>query len=298
MRVLLDQPARTAFWTEAGRVRTWLESQAPQGKGLVAFSCSPRSLWHTDVLAVRVMTHLAFEPQPDLAPLLKLVDEYERYAVAVVDQESARLVTVFLGEIEEAERVEGGVRGIAERLAERYRVRRFDRLVLAGPEQATAGLRRLLPSALGQRVVGVVPAEGLVDDRAILRAVLEIERRVEREDEERLVRQLLEQVARGRAILGVRPTLAALWADQVQTLVVAHSIRGDGSECPTCWRLEPGHIETCPKCGDRMRPVHDLFHRAMQRAIDQAGSAEVVFGDAERELNRVGGGLGALLRAA
>jgi len=31
------------------------------------------------------------------------VDEYERYAVAVVDKERARLFTVFLGEIEEME---------------------------------------------------------------------------------------------------------------------------------------------------------------------------------------------------
>jgi hypothetical protein len=35
-------------------------------------------------LAVRVRDHLAFEPAPDLAPLLELLDEYERYAVAVV----------------------------------------------------------------------------------------------------------------------------------------------------------------------------------------------------------------------
>jgi len=42
------------------------------------------------------LDHLAFEPQPDVAPLLDVLDEHERYAVAVVDKAKARLFTVFL----------------------------------------------------------------------------------------------------------------------------------------------------------------------------------------------------------
>jgi hypothetical protein len=43
---------------------------------------------------------------PDLAPLLRLLDEHERYAVALVDKEKARLFSVFLGEIEVERQVE------------------------------------------------------------------------------------------------------------------------------------------------------------------------------------------------
>jgi hypothetical protein len=45
-----------------------------------------------------------------------------------------------------------------------------------------------------------------------------------------------------------------------------------------------------------MRPEHDLFHRAMQRTLEQAGRVEVMVGDAEKRLLELGGGLGALLR--
>lgn len=92
------------------------------------------------------------------------------------------------------------------------------------------------------------------------------------------------------------PTLAALWADLVQRLVVAHGVHADGSECPNCGRLDPGHVESCPTCGKPMRPVHDLFHRAMARAVEQAGAVEVVHGAIARRLVELGGGLGALLR--
>ena len=45
-----------------------------------------------------------------------------------------------------------------------------------------------------------------------------------------------------------------------------------------------------------MHHVHDVFHRAAHRAVERAGRAEVVYGDAERQLLELGGGLGALLR--
>jgi len=36
-------------------------------------------------------------------PLLELLDEYEPYAVALVDKEKARFFSIFLGEIEETD---------------------------------------------------------------------------------------------------------------------------------------------------------------------------------------------------
>ena len=163
--------------------------------------------------------------------------------------------------------------------------------------EATSELQRLLPRALARRVVAVMPASLAATDREILDTTLDIERRSERETEERLLGQLLDLAGpAGRAVLGVRPTLAALWADLVQTLVVAFSASGDGSDCPNCLRLEPGSVERCPACGTEMRHVHDVFHRAMQRAREQSGSVEIMHGAAEKRLLEVGGGLGALLR--
>jgi hypothetical protein len=45
-----------------------------------------------------------------------------------------------------------------------------------------------------------------------------------------------------------------------------------------------------------MKPVHDLFHAAVRRALLQAGSVETMHDEADRRLRERCGGLGALLR--
>ena len=313
------------FSDEVARVQTFLETEAPRGKGLVVLTSAPRVLWRAEFLAVRVPNHLVFEPRPDVAPLLRIMDEYERYAVALIDKTRARLFTVFMGEIEESDSLrdtdavgrtdQGGwsqagyqrhhewhvyehLKAVAGRLAELHRQRRFERLILAGPEEAATELRRILPRTLARHVVAVIRARIDAGAREILDKTLEVERWIEREDEERLLRQLMDLAGPGgRSVFGVRPTLAALWADLVQTLVVAQGARGEGSECPNCERLEPGRIERCPTCDSAMRHVHDVFHRATQRVVERAGRAEIVYGDAERRLQELGAGMAALLRS-
>jgi peptide subunit release factor 1 (eRF1) len=319
----LGKRAREALMAEVARAQEWLETREQRGNGVALFACAPRGLWQAYYLPVAPRDHLVYESKPDVSVLLEVVDDYERYGVALVDKERARLFTVFLGEIEETDTLrdevpgkhdQGGVsqahflhhhelhvywhlKRVANHLTELFRRRTFDRLILAGPEKAAHELRRLLPRALAHRVVAVIPADMSADKRDILDRTLEVERRVEREVEERLVDELFEIAgAQGRAIYGLEQTLEALWLGDVQTLVVADRPDVPGSECPNCWRLEPGSVAACPACGTAMRPAPDLLHRAMARALEQAGSVEVVHGHAARRLTETGGGLGALLR--
>jgi hypothetical protein len=135
----LPEPARDDLTREVGRVQEWLTSE-PHGKAVALFSCQARGLWQVHLLAVHAEDHLAFELMPDLAPLLRLLDEHERYAVALVDKEKARLFSVFLGEIEVERQVE---REAEERLF-------AELLELAGPGgRATLGVRSYVRRAVG-----------------------------------------------------------------------------------------------------------------------------------------------------
>jgi peptide chain release factor subunit 1 len=324
IRSRLDRKERDAFQAEVMQAQEWLEEHAPHGKGVALFSSEPRKLFKAHWLPVRVQDHLAWDLTPDVAPLIEVADEYERYAVALVENDRARLFTVFMGAIEESDTLrdkevpsrhdQGGLsqshfqrhhdlhvlwhlKRVAERLAALYRSRPFDRLILAGPEEVTSELRPLLPDPLARRVVAAVPLDVSADERDILEKTLQIEAGIEREDEERLLGELLETAgAGGRATTGTAPTLEALWLGEVRTLMVADGAELEGSECLNCGRLEPRQIATCPACGSAMRSVHDVVHRAMARTIEQAGRVEVVHGDAARRLLEVGAGLGALLR--
>ena len=289
----LEEAARADFGREVGKVREWLEGQPPWGRGLAVFSCIPGGLWRAEAFAVPIASHVTFDPSPDVAPLLELLDEYERYAVAVVDKEKARLLTVFAGEVEDSELFRDFVFGktdqgglsqpdyqrhhethvhwhlekVVRRLADLHRRRRFDRLILAGPSEATAELRRLLPATL------------------------------ERRAEERLLDEIIDLAGpAGRPTLGLEPTLAALWSASVRTLAISADLRVTGSECPNCDRLDRGRVVHCPTCGKAMRPVHDLAHRAMARAATQSARVDVLRGAAGHRLMDLGGGLAALLR--
>jgi peptide subunit release factor 1 (eRF1) len=186
---------------------------------------------------------------------------------------------------------------VVEYLTELYRRREFDRLIVAGPEEITSELRRILPRSLAQQLAATIPIETSVGEAEILRKTLEVEKQIERQYEDRLLADLFEAAgAGGRAVLGVDPTLEALWLGEVQTLIVAAGLQRGGCECPSCWRLASEGTVSCPACGTAMQPVHDLFHRAMSRTVELDGGVEVVHDDAARRLTERGEGIGALLR--
>jgi peptide chain release factor subunit 1 len=139
---------------------------------------------------------------------------------------------------------------VAQRLVELHRRRHFERLIVAGPEEATTELSRVLPRALARRVVAVIPADIDASVRDTLDKVLAVERRIEREHEERLLRELVDLAGpAGRSVLGVRPTLAALWANLVQILVVAQSARGEASSVLTVSDSIPAGSSSVPRGG-------------------------------------------------
>ena len=134
-------------------------------------------------------------------------------------------------------------------------------------------------------------------DARVRDATLEIERRVEREDEDALVTELFEAAgARGHGSCGVADTLQALMLGAVHTLVVTDGLSVSGSECPNCGWIQEGAIETCPTCGSTMRTDVDIVDIAARRTLETAGEVEVVHEDAARRLAEQCGGIGAALR--
>jgi peptide chain release factor subunit 1 len=318
----LDKAAGEELSRQAARLEEWLEREPPQGKGLAAFSCSEPELWQPSFVPVPVEDHLAFEPRPHLGPLLALLDEYERYAVALVDKEKARLFTLFMGAIEESEAFEDLVPGkhdqggwsqaryqrdhathvhqhlqhVTQRLGELLERRGFDRLIVAGPDEATSELRGHLPHVLSERLVAVIPAEMFAGEAVVLEQSLAVADGFEREEEGRLVDAVLDEAGADGASCGLVPTLEAIWLSKVRTMLVAEGTEQEGSECQDCGRLEPGRVSTCPACGSAMDPLVHLLERAMERTHEQAGEIEIVRGDPADLLRERCGGVGALYR--
>jgi peptide chain release factor subunit 1 len=321
-RERLDKAAAEELDSQAARLEEWLESEGPQGRGLATFFCSDPDLSYTAFLPVPVDDHVAFEPRPHLGPLLALLDEYERYAVALVDKEKARLFTIFMGTIEESEAFEDAVPGkhdqggwaqaryqrdhethvhqhlqhVTQRLAVLLERKSFDRLIVAGPEEATNELRGLLPQVLSERLVGTMPGEMFAGEAEILEQSLAVADRFEREEEARLVETVLDEAGADGASCGLVPTLEAIWQARVQTLLVAEGTEQEGSECQDCGQLQPGHVAPCPACGGSILPLVHLVERAMERTRAQAGDIEIVRGEPATLLQERCAGIAALYR--
>lgn len=292
-----------------------------RGRSLAIFSCAARSFLQVFHLPVSIDNHVAFERKADVGPLIALLDDYDRYVVALVDKARARLFTIHLGAVEEQqlmyedipqkhdqggmsqnrlqrqheEHVHWHLKDVVERLERLARERRIDRLVLAGPVEPISELRAMLPRALADRLVDVANLEFIAGDDDVLAKTLEIEQRAEREVEARAVDQLTEAVAHDRGTRGVADTLRALSMSSVMTLVVADGAGVPGVECFACRLLEPMARDTCVACGGPMEPTGNVVHRAMAHAIGQNASVEVVHGDAAQRLQEFEG-VGAILR--
>jgi peptide chain release factor subunit 1 len=319
----LDMDARLDLEAEVARVHEWLEEEPPRARGLAVFSSSAAGLWATYRLPVAVPDRLSFDIHALVTPLLGLIEDLERYVVALVDKESARLLTVFDGRIESVEAFtdevpgkhdQGGpaqarlqrhhedhvvrhVKRVVQRLSEHLRQRMYDRLILAGPEEATTWVRERLPHELARRLVATVPAEMFATDAEILRMTLGIAQRVERESEEGLVTAVIDASrSNGPGACGMSSTLEAVWLRQVRTLVLADGLTASGSECPVDERLYLDPPGPCPMCGAATLPVGDVIDRAAQLTLEQDGGVEIVREEAAGRLRDACGGVGAVLR--
>jgi peptide chain release factor subunit 1 len=319
----LDKKARRDLDAEVARVRQWLEEEPPDARGVAVFSSSGAGLWTTHLLPAAVPDRLSFEIHPLITPLLGLLDDLERYAVALVDKERARLLTVFEGQIESVETFrddvpgkhdQGGpaqsrlqrhhedhvlrhVRRVVQRLSEELRDRPFDRLILAGPEEATVAVRERLPHELASRLVDTVPAEMSATDAELLGMTLEVEQRAERESEEGLTTAVIDASrSKGPGACGMAATLEAVWLRQVLRLALVDGLTATGSECPVDGRLYPDPPGPCPMCGAETRRIADVVDRAAQLTLEQDGDVDIVHEPAAQRLRDACDGIGARLR--
>lgn len=311
------------FAADVARVREFVSRPITGGTGFAIFSSIERGLWRALPLPVTVADAVSYDAVPRLRPLLDIADELERTALALVDKERGRLLTIRLGRIE-AERdivdavpgrhMQGGweqarrqrhhdnavmhhienVVGQLEQLQARYP---FKRLFVLGPPEATAELERRISNSLRQRLAGVAPGEFFASDQQLLARARELAANRERADEAELVDRLLERAgAGGRGALGVDPTLDAVRLGQVDTLVVTLDAATAGVACQSCGTLSRSTTTTCDWCGGELTPVEDVVERAVVRTLHQSGSVEIVHGEAAARLREAGEGVGALLR--
>lgn len=330
---LLDlwKPLRAAFTNtdlqdrleeETGQVNEYVRSwDEPPGRSVVIFSSAPRSLLIPIRLDIPVTPGAWFALRPYLLPLIEALDEYERFCVALVDNERARILTVWLGAIEQAidftdvvpgRSAAGGwsqaryarhreyhvhlhMQHVVDELWQLAQRSPFDRLIIGGPPEAMTELKNTLPRSLAQKLAGEFSGEMFATDAAIVEHVRRLEEQAEREKEREVVSELMDRaLPMNRAVLGWDGASMALAEGRVHKLVLIHGETSAGSGCAEGHLTVQEHVEQCPYCGEPTWPVSDLAAWLTHSAMTTGASVEFVSGEAAERLHLEV--VGALLR--
>jgi peptide chain release factor subunit 1 len=196
------------------------------------------------------------------------------------------------------------LQAVADRAFRRFKLRPYDRLILAGPKEVLPKLEEHLHSYLKQRIVARETLATDLNQKKALEKILTIEERVEADKEAALLAEIKNRQGKsGLGSTGRDETLRSLFYGKVQTLVVLDDEPVLGRECPECHFLferpedagekSPTLVE-CPNCSRPTRRVPDIVDEAVELAILSGARVEHVAyaKDALREL----GGMAAVLR--
>ena len=165
---------------EKERVLRFLEGWEPSGRGLVIFSCQPAEIWEVLSLDVPVPSFVDADTTTNTAFLVRVLDEYPRFVVALVQRDRARIYIAEQRSARERAEITSGVPGrhdqggsaqarferhieflalehlkkVADELEQLYYERPFNRLAVGGTEEAVKELVKTLPQQLSRRVIG------------------------------------------------------------------------------------------------------------------------------------------------
>ena len=319
----IEREARLGLRDDAERIEKLLDPTGlAQGgvRGLAIFACGPADFFEVMRLPYPVDSRVVVDHTPHIEPLA-LMDERERWCVALISRGSGRILLGDEDGLAEIERIDGDVKGqhdqggwsqardqrsvdkekrdhlddVADELFATFRFRPFDRLLVGGPEPHDGELEAKLHPDLRERLAGRVQVDventSASDVLAATKPVFEEHRR---ERERAAIERLRAGLGRpdGRAVAGLSDVLFALNEQRVELLLLEPRAEARGWVDPETGFLA-ADPSVSPRDGAELRERDDVLEDAVERAIEQSADILVV-----RHFPDLGphGGVAALLR--
>lgn len=314
-------PQRDSFDADYQRVMGYLNDDAPvDAAGLAIFACEAAGLWRPIALQAPVENDVALDSQPHLFHLARIGDDYETFAVVIVDSQESRILLVTAGDVrevghteasEEVRRFDAGgsaamifqhrtdniikaqTKDMAEVLEKTMRRYAVSKAIIVGNDAVKGAVMASLSPQLKDQLLDYIKLDTNAPASLLKQAIEPLMRDAERAQEAADFAALEEQLATkgGLAVAGPANTAMALSKGQVRVLVIAQSFDGQGGLCPNCGLLWADGRATCAADGGELTPV-TLREAFTAKALQQSSSVQVV---EQSELLDTHGGVGALL---
>jgi peptide chain release factor subunit 1 len=293
-------------------------------KGLALISSSANSFWKEYHLGIPVKNELIVDKTPYTKPLMDVLDNYQRYAVLLVDKESARIFVIHLREIVEYGEVhtpdvpgkhkKGGwfalsqnhyerhidyhvgmhLKEVIEKLDSFLRGEYIGRLIFGGSDEAVSMVKGMLHKTILDKAIGTVKVEMFAKSPEVLAKVEPIVVEYEKNKEKETVEKLITGAMKNKdAVLGLEDVLNALQEQKVMKLVFMKDFKTSGYSCKSCGFLTIQKVDPCPYCKGEMGMVNYIIDLAGEKAIGQGALVEVL---TDNKKLKEAGGIGAFLR--
>ncbi len=303
-------------------VREQMAYQPIRGeKGRIIYASEPLGFLHIYRIGVKPDRKLILDTSPFLLPLAKLRDDYEDYAILLMDSQQAKLFSVRSNvmKVEDSDSIDlmnkhkkGGMsqmrfnrlrRGaiqsfvseVVEDIQELEDLANLRGIVLAGPGEVKKVLYEGLPQDLQKKIIGVEDISMDTPLGDLLEVGEKAAQQDEREKERANVETLRDYIMKGRnAAYGANKVKAALNEGRVNILLLTRNASIPGWICERCQNIRErvAPPDECPFCGGPTSGV-DVVEELYELA--QRTGAEVDFVEDSDFLRSIGG-IGALLR--
>lgn len=258
---------------------------------------------------------------PHIYPLVRLVDQYPRYASVLVDTNRARILVFGLGAVEAREEVTGvktrrtsmggwsqaryqrraenihqrHIKEVADTLDAIVRRDNIQHIIVAGDDVVVSLLREEMPKHLADRLVDVLKLDRHAGEDAIIEATLEALRQKDAETDAERVREVVDAwQGGGLGVLGPEGTLRALALGQVDELLITASPQDlkTVQKLPEDAAPEPVVVQTSSAAESGGQQIH-LSDELVTRARQTGARVRMI---ENGDLLKPYGGVGALLR--
>jgi peptide subunit release factor 1 (eRF1) len=319
----LDATSREAARHALAAAAAAIDPTATRRGTLIAFASADRA--DAFVLPLRLKSRVEIGWRPYVSPLAGVIEQGDRYAIVIADHRHGRILSSFLGELEELESVEdpseqnvarAGFLGLeqsrmnghhevllhrhlqrlADRLFAHHKSAAFDRIVLSAHPPATLSkLERALHASLAARVVARESWDPRATGDEVRAHVARIGSFVDAENERRLLSRVRDHATGDmHATTGADATLEAVWAGRAAMVILPAGAPIEGVSCASCGFVAAASGEArrdasrCRQCGGTTRKTVDLVEAAAELAL-RADSKVRLVSHAKDELESLGG---------
>ncbi len=244
---------------------------------IAIFASDVHDFFEVVSLPVTVENTLIVDTSPYIRPLAEFADEWQAYALVLLNSNHAKIFTFSCGEIAEEEELsvdvmnkhkkggmsqlrfqrlrKGSIRAFLDDVVEEVSKVAEEDILLAGPGEVKREFYAMLPRKLQNNVIAVIDID-MNNEHELFRESHEIMVEKSKEVHTKLLGLIKKEILKdGLAVHGIKDTVDAVGNGQAEALLVERDYRVRGWKCEHCQLVDTGISESCPVCGNRTAEV-------------------------------------------